>query len=189
MSRWTARIRQALRSQTVQAGIASKFVYLMREHIDESYGRGRDGQQVTHAPIKPLFGLKETKKGLVKVPGFRNGGHPLRDTSKMWESLNATAAAKQDGLRVTLRGLHYAAYHDRGFKTKGPNYIPLTKKGKRHATGADPIAEGMKRGQDFFMARKGVTVPSRPFLLPTRDDMGIIGRSIFLGLRSVLKGT
>jgi hypothetical protein len=109
----------------------------------------------------------------------------------MWRSLNAQAGSVVGGLRVTLRGLAHAAYQDKGFSTNPPkgNFIPLTKKGARHATGKNPKEEGMKRGKDYFMARRGVTVPARPFLLPTREDMGIIGRSIAIGLRSVFRGT
>ena len=38
------------------------------------------------------------------------------------------------------------------------------------------------------MAWKGVTVPARPFILPTRDDLRTLGVSIYLGLKILLKG-
>jgi hypothetical protein len=38
------------------------------------------------------------------------------------------------------------------------------------------------------MAWGGVTVPSRPFLLPTRNDMRDIGKSIYMSLKKLLKG-
>ena len=209
MSRWADLVRKALDEPSVRTGIAQKFVYLMREHIDESYGRGISGQRVSHLPLKPLFGRewkrtaklgqnvlftrqrgkrKKRTEYLVEVPSYRNGEQPLRRTSHMWRNLNATSEAAQDGFRLTLRGPIYALFQDRGFKTSGPNFIPLTKKGARHATGRNPADEKMKRGKDYFMAKKGVTVPARPFLLPTREDMRMVGRSLYLGLRSVLKG-
>ena len=205
------RVKAALASPPVQNGIAQAFVGIMRDHIDESYGRAPGGGRVAHKPLKDLFGRAWKRKSdggrvirtrtvgkkkkrteyLVEVPSYRNGGQPLRNTGAMWRSLNAQAGSVVGGLRVTLRGLAHAAYQDKGFSTNPPkgNFIPLTKKGARHATGANPKDEGMKRGKDYFMARRGVTVPARPFLLPTREDMGIIGRSIAIGLRSVFRGT
>jgi hypothetical protein len=52
----------------------------------------------------------------------------------------------------------------------------------------NPIKEGLVRGKDFSMAWRGVTVPSRPFILPTRDDLQRMGKDIYLGLKSILKG-
>lgn len=209
MSRWADLVRKALADDSVQAGIAQTFVYVMKEHIDEGYGRGPTGGRKPFLPLKPLFGRewkrrpklgenvlftrqrgkrKKRTEYLVEVPSYRNGEQPLRRTSHMWRNLNATSEAAQDGFRLTLRGPIYALFQDRGFKTSGPNFIPLTKKGARHATGRNPADEKMKRGKDYFMAKKGVTVPARPFLLPTREDMRMVGRSLYLGLRSVLKG-
>jgi hypothetical protein len=65
----------------------------------------------------------------------------------------------------------------------------LTRKGKRsHATGNNPTKEGLVRGKDFVMAWQGVTVPKRPFMIPTNDEWGEIGKSIRLGLARILKG-
>lgn len=215
MSGWNERIKDALRSAQVQKGVAQVFVGVMRDHIDENYGRGAHGGREAHKPLKPLFGREWKRKAklgqevvftrqrgkrkkrteyLIAVPSYRNGGQPLRDTGKMYRAMNALSDATQDGLRVTLRGPMHALYQDRGFSTKGPNFIPLTKKGTRHKKGNKPASEGLKSGRDYFVTGskkrpRGVTVPARPFLLPTRDDMGMIGRSIFLGLRSALKGT
>ena len=209
MSRWIDLVRKALEDDAIQAGIAQTFVYVMKEHIDEGYGRGPTGGRKPFLPLKPLFGREWKRKAklgqnvlftrqrgkrkkrteyLVEVPSYRNGEQPLRNTAFMWENMNARSEAKQDGFNVTLRGPIYAIYQDKGFTTKGPNYIPLTKKGRRHAKGRNPADEKMKRGKDYFMARKGVTVPARPFLLPTREDMRMVGRSLYLGLRSALKG-
>jgi hypothetical protein len=108
----------------------------------------------------------------------------------MYGALNAVGSrAGRNKLRVTLRGPMYALYQDRGFSTSGPNYIPLTFKGKRkHGTGNNPNNEGLIRGKDYTMAWNGVTVPARPFLLPTRTEMRGIGKSIYMSLKSILKG-
>lgn len=203
---WKARVRQALRNPSVAAGVAQIFVAAMRDHIDDSYGRGAGGSKEAHKPLKAMHGefwtakkplgaqvIKTRQVGkrteyLVRVPSYRNGGHPLRDTGILYGSLGAQGAATSTGLRVTLRGPKYGLYQDRGFSTKGVNYIPLTLAAKRgHGTGNNPGAEGFSLGKDYLLARRGVRVPSRPFLLPTREEMIGVGKSIYLGLRSILK--
>lgn len=180
----------------------------MKDHIDESQGRGASGIAVPHKPLKSLTSevwtftkprgakvVTTRKVGnrteyLIRVDGYRNGGHPLRDTGAMYGLLNAVGAASSDKIRITLRGPRHALYQDRGFTTRRTNFIPLTLAAKRgHGTGNDPRKEGFAEGRDYLLARRGVTVPSRPFLLPTRDEMREIGKSIYLGLRSILKRT
>lgn len=206
---WRSRVRQALRDPSVAAGIAQIVAYYMKEHIDRSEGRGAGGQAVAHAPLKPLYGefwtnkpvkggtvvkTRQTASGrteyLVRVPGYRNGGHPLRDTGLLYGSLTATGKASGSSIKVTLRGPKYALYQDKGLTTKRTNYIPLTLAAKRgHGTGNDPGKEGFTKGRDYLLARRGVKVPARPFLLPTRQEMTAVGKSIYLGLRSILKRT
>lgn len=238
MSRRSSNIAKALKRREVITGIAQAAVEWMSEHIDENKGRGENGGEVRHKPLKPLFGkkwvggkkpsetftyetgglelangsfsttsfkrfIRTSRRGrrnargeitrrarhLVLVPGYRNGGQPLRDTGKLYGSLNARARASGTSINITMKGRKYGLYQDRGFTTKGPNYIPLTKRGKRgHGTGRNPSAEGLSRGKDYFMARKGVTVPARPFILPTRADLRTLGVTIYLGLKAVLKG-
>ncbi len=213
---WSSRVRDALRNPRVRQGIAQVAVSWMEEHIQQNVGRGKGGSRVEHAPLKrvtatswhttkPRSGYNVTKtkpvvgkNGRVRMKtiygvthtGYRYGGQPLRDTGALARSLSANCSG-YGGLRlkIKLRGLKYGLYQDRGFSTKGPNYIPLTRKGVRgHGTGQNPNAEGLKRGKDFTMAWRGVTVPSRPFLLPMREDLRTLGRSIYLGLRAVLRG-
>lgn len=206
--RWADRVRRALRDPSVAAGVAQIVAGAMKDHIDESQGRGAGGASVPHKPLKNLTSevwtfdkpqgaqvVATRKVGnrteyRIRVEGYRNGGHPLRDTGQMYRELNAGGMATNTGLRITLRGPRHALYQDRGFSTKRTNYIPLTLAAKRgHGTGNDPRKEGFAEGRDYLLARRGVTVPSRPFLLPTRDEMREIGKSIYLGLRSILKRT
>jgi len=173
---------------------------------------GPDG--MPYQPLKPLFGRKWMKsrpkagftrsrtvsyidkKGktrrrteyMIEVPGYRNGGQPLRDTGRLASSVNARSDRRASGLRIVLRGLKYGLFQDMGFRTAGPNYIPLTKRGSRYDSSKRAAAAGMVSGQDYTRAKKGVTVPGRPFLLPTRNDKHDIGVSIKLGLESILKG-
>lgn len=212
MSQWGDKVRRALTDPRVPNGIAQVVAAAMKDHIDENRGRGKDGKDVAHEPIKPLFGSYWTRKPkaneivvksrttvsgkrtvteyLVQSPGYRNGGQPLRDTGQMYRELSAKGrVTHRHGMKISLQGPIYALFQDRGFKTKKPNYIPLTKKGKRgHGTGQNPNAEGLIRGKDFTMAWGGVTVPSRPFLMPTRGDMTTIGKSIYMSLKKLLKG-
>lgn len=182
MTNWRDRVRKALRDPQVVQGIATVASAWMQDHIDENKGRGAGGVTVPHKPLKTVSSLFQTS--------YRAGGQPLRNTGKLQRSLSATGTSSGNNLRLTLRGMRYGLYQDRGFKTKGPNYIPLTRKGARqHGTGNNPNAEGLKRGKDFLMAWKGVTVPSRPFILPTREDLRSFGKSVYLGLKAVLKGS
>lgn len=136
------------------------------------------------------MGSKVIREYRITQTSYRAGGQPLRDTGNLYRSLSATGSANGGNLRLTMSGMRYGLYQDRGFRTKGPNYIPLTRKGVRqHGTGNNPRAEGLVGGRDYLMAWKGVTVPSRPFIMPTRADLRSFGKSIYLGLKSVLKGT
>jgi hypothetical protein len=133
--------------------------------------------------------MVKTTRHEVLVPSYRNGGQPLRNTGQMYRSLKAKGERTSTGFSVALTGLKHALYQDKGFKTSGPNYIPLTRKGARnHATGANPATEGLKRGRDWLKAKSGVTVPSRPFLMPTNDEMRDIGVNISMTLKFILKG-
>jgi phage gpG-like protein len=121
---------------------------------------------------------------------YRNGGQPLRDTGNLLRSIGAKA--EQTGparLSVTMSGAIYGIYHEKGFSTDGPNFIPLTRKGKRtHATGANPNTENLSQGKDYVMAWGGVDVPARPFLVPTAVEFSAIGKTIRIGLAKILKG-
>ena len=121
---------------------------------------------------------------------YRNGGQPLRDTGNLLRSIGAKA--EQTGparLSVTMSGAIYGIYHEKGFSTDGPNFIPLTRKGKKnHATGANPNTENLSQGKDYVMAWGGVDVPARPFLVPTAVEFSAIGKTIRIGLAKILKG-
>lgn len=161
----------------------------------------RDQSAILATRKKQVVETRQTKDGPVQrsvtkteyyVSGqsYRAGGQPLRDTGRLLRSL--TAKAKNSGttrVTVTLRGEEYGIYHEKGFSTTGPNYIPLTKAGKRkHKTGSNPAEEGLTRGKDFTMAWNGVTVPKRPFLVPTDAEFAEIGRTIKIALAQILKG-
>lgn len=214
MSAWSRRVADALRRQEVVTGIAQVATAWMEEHINSSHGRGPDGSATPFAPLKTLESkfwvrgkprgghsgvrtrfvyekgkVRKVKEYMVVATGYRNGGQPLRDTGRLAGSLHARGSVRGGKLVLTMRGLKYGIYHDRGFKTSGPNYIPMSMKGKRgHGTGNNPHTEGLKHGKDYLMAWRGVTVPARPFILPTTEDLDTLGKSIYLGLKAVLKG-
>jgi hypothetical protein len=215
MSRWSKQVRQALDNPRIVKGIAALAGVWMSEHIEQNFGRGAGGIAVQHAPLKTVKGRSwsssKPKDGsalavkriiidkdgkarsrtmyLIENTSYRQGGQPLIDTGKLIGSLGASGLKSGNGIQITMQGRKYGLYQDRGFRTKGPNFIPLTKKGKRgHATGRNPNEEGLAKGKDFLMAWRGVTVPSRPFIMPTRDDLRRLGTDIYLGLKSILKG-
>jgi phage gpG-like protein len=140
-----------------------------------------------HIPVTRIE--KTITEYLVRSPSYRNGGHPLRNTGKMERSLNAKGANNSTGMQITLRGVKYALFQDQGFTTNKPNYIPISAKGARgHGTGMNPRKEGLRKGKDYMMAWGGVTVPARPFLLPTKREIQDIGKSIAMSLKIILKG-
>lgn len=109
------------------------------------------------------------------VPGhYRSGGRPLWDTGSMIASLRGEfTRASQGGtwaLAVSENQQH-AIYHQRGFSTDGPNFIPITRRAALlHRKGRNPRNEGLTPGEDYIMAWKGVTVPARPiFNWPPED--------------------
>ena len=152
--------------------------------------RERTVQKVTKTKAGPKIKTVKVTEYRVKGKSYRAGGQPLRDTGNLVRSLGARAQRSgETQLEIVLTGPLYAIFHELGFETEGPNYIPLTRKGVRsHATGANPNAEGLTQGKDFIMAWNGVKVPARPFLVPTTSEWSDIGRTIRLGLQKVLKG-
>lgn len=75
---------------------------------------------------------------------FRQGGQPLLDTrNTIYNHLNAQEIIGDNEIRITLRSggpaPEVALYHQNGFSTKGPNFIPLTIKARRNATKFAPL--------------------------------------------------
>lgn len=130
----------------------------------------------------------EVTEYLISGESYRAGGKPLRDTGEMMRQMGAKASTSGKNIQVIMFGPLHAIFHEKGFETNGPNFIPLTKKGKReHATGNNPAKEGLLNGKDYLMAWRGVTVPARPFMVPTNDEWVEIGKSIRMGLARILK--
>jgi len=178
------RIREALKSPAVVDGLAYLTVEQRRRHIRD--GEGRDGQ---FEPIKPLEGRWKDSRGRWHTKqGYRNGGKPLRDTGWLMNSQGADGSVQGESIVLTLKGAHYGAYQNAGFTTKGPNFIPLTRKAARAGSAGAAGAAGGFRGRDFIIARRGVTVPARNFIEPTSADFHAFGRNIYTGLRLALKG-
>lgn len=150
-------------------------------------------------------GLRRKRKGqedagrkrLTRTEGkpFRAGGTPLRDTGALYSTLDHEATNVPGGRRWALTTpMKHALMQQAGYSTKGPNFIPLTKKARRNWTKLKPLkkayqeairrkdyvgarrveeqldAAGLIEGTTYIMAWKGVTVPARPiFNLPPED--------------------
>jgi len=100
---------------------------------------------------------------------YRKGGQPLRDNGHLMGSFFTKYAfvfeAQGDALIVVASSAPYAAWQHSGFKTKGPNFIPLTLKARRcHQLHQNPFLEGLEEGVDYIMAWGGVDVPARPII-------------------------
>ncbi len=116
---------------------------------------------------------------------FRRGGKPLLDTRQhVYNTLNGTRTRTSQAIIYHLRGSLAALFHHKGFTTKGPNYIPLTLRGRReHRKGADPRDEGLVQSVDYIMAWRGVSVPARPIYRHAPEDRREIISTIRIALR------
>jgi hypothetical protein len=102
---------------------------------------------------------------------YRKGGQPLRGgrsgglEASFFIKHNFVFESELSLLVVIASSNAVAKYHQTGFQTKGPNFIPLTLKAARnHVKGANPRDEGFEYGVDYIMAWKGVKVPERAMI-------------------------
>lgn len=123
-------------------------------------------------------------------PGsFRRGGQPLMDTGMTAAGLSGTDEVVPDGVTATLHGPLHALYHQHGYKTRGPNFIPLTLKARRtHQKGRNPRDEGLEPWDeetgkgDYIMAWKGVDVPQRKIFNMPREDREEITETVAMAI-------
>jgi phage gpG-like protein len=68
-----------------------------------------------------------------QVDSYRSGGQPLKDIGELYNGLSAEKEVGHDSIKLRLVSPHaYAKAHQEGFSTKGPNFIPLTRKAVRN---------------------------------------------------------
>jgi hypothetical protein len=113
--------------------------------------------------------LAQSSALAVAAESYRKGGKPLRDIGFLMTSFFTKYAfvfeAEGAAIIVVASNAIYAGWQHSGFKTKGPNFIPLTRKARRHhVLHHNPTAEGLEQGVDYIMAWKGVDVPARPII-------------------------
>ncbi len=125
---------------------------------------------------KALKKQDKAKSDLVKAiekakpsESYRKGGKPLRDNGFLMASRFTKYAFVFEGESTTIiviaSNAIYAGWQHSGFKTKGPNFIPLTLKARRrHVLHQNPFLEGLEYGVDYIMAWHGVDVPARPII-------------------------
>lgn len=155
VSKATRDMRERLGNALAQC--IDRVAVLQFEQVSEAFRTG--GQPI----------LKWPRMWADKVAGhYRAGGQTLRDTGELEGSFGVPPVKTKSGLNATSTissSVGYAAFHQVGFQTSGPNYIPITKRGKTlHAPGANPNKEGLVRGVDYIVSFKGVTVPARPMI-------------------------
>ena len=113
--------------------------------------------------------FKKASALAVAAESYRKGGKPLRDNGFLMASFFTKYAFVFEeagtALIVVASAAIYAGWQHSGFKTKGPNFIPLSLKARRHhVLHQNPNAEGLEQGVDYIMAWKGVDVPARPII-------------------------
>lgn len=146
-------------------GAAGRVAATQKMQVNEAFVRG--GQPgAPWKPLRKIFGKPKRKDG-DRYKSFRNGAQPLRNTGRLKASFSSSfrrVSAREYECIVTSSRPD-AAWQQNGFKSIGPNFIPLTKRAARtHVNGNNPKKEGLKLGVDYIMAWRGVTVPARPMI-------------------------
>jgi phage gpG-like protein len=126
------------------------------------------------------------EEGTLKNTSYRRGGEPLRDKGSLAASVSSRVTLTDKGATIGVGSPRpYARYHQDGFTTKGPNFIPLTLRAKNKAKGVKPEEVGLVPGVDYIMAWGGVTVPARPFVRFTAQDKAEILETLRIAGRRV----
>lgn len=103
----------------------------------------------------------------VAATSYRKGGKVLQDNGHLagsWHRIRPVFAFGHVICRIRSSEF-YAQYHQDGFNTDGPNFIPLTLRARRnHTLGNNPLDEGLEEGVDYIIAWGGVSVPARPMI-------------------------
>lgn len=153
--------------------------------VSQALRRIRNRGDSTHR-YPELWATREGK-------GYRAGGAPLQDTGRGMQSLSSRTEVGPDSVTFTLQdGAGYMVYHQNGYKTRGPNLVPLTRrfllshvKGENPHHETDSAGVGFRAGVDFIMFWNGVDVPQRKiFNMPPEDRREIdivLGRAVARG--------
>tara|TARA_R100001126_G_C4814672_1_gene143652 strand:- start:50 stop:607 length:558 start_codon:yes stop_codon:yes gene_type:complete len=123
-----------------------------------------------------------------EVPGhYRAGGQPLQNTGRLMAALHSSTETRSGGVSVSLLdGTGYGVYHQSGFKTDGPNYIPLSLKGARqHVNGRNPEEEGLVEGKDYIIAWNGVDVPQRKIYNMPPENKKELGEAVVNAIKNM----
>lgn len=126
------------------------------------HARNPDSMKIVKAQAR----VQKANEQLIAATSYRKGGKPLWDKGALAASFftkyNFVFEAELALLVVIASSSFLAPFHQKGFRTNGPNFIPLNLKAARmHVKGANPKDEGLEYGVDYIMAWKGVKVPER----------------------------
>jgi len=147
-----------------QSLIEQVVVNAVRSNIDRQSGANGPWK-----PRKPLYQRWWSNGRLNERPSPFNNLPLLKRTKALYRSIRARVRRAGSGWEIVVSGEDYGIYQDKGFSTAGPNFVPLTPKGAKG---------GGKSGKDFFIAKNGVTVPSRSFIQPTPAAVNRFARLI-----------
>lgn len=148
-------LARLLSSASEQAQVTRFVVAAVRSHIDRAQGVGRKWK-----PRVPLYQRWRERGVMRERPSPFNSLPLLKRTRTLYKSIRARVRKAGSGVEIVVSGADYGIYQDRGFKTSGPNFIPLSNR-----------KTNLVSGRDYFIAKNGVTVPSRPFIELTNNDL------------------
>lgn len=87
---------------------------------------------------------------------FRKGGQPLLDTrTSIYDRLDSRQVVRGRSLTLMLVGPLIALFHQNGYTTKGPNFIPLTLKARRNASMFKRLMRVRSVAAQFLRAASG----------------------------------
>lgn len=143
-----------------------------REKVRQKVREGKIPQDKIRGKLRKARNVENIARKIAATgnPSYRKGGKPLLDSGALKASINGRV--QQGPRRIQIGSpLKHALYHQEGFSTNGPNYIPFTKKATRKPKGMKPDDFDLVPGYDYTMLWGGVDVPARPIFDMRPDDI------------------
>ena len=147
----------------ISLGLWGKFIKAMGAYNVAKEAKKPNAEKI----VRALARMQKAEGNMKPATSYRKDGQVLVDDGNLKKSFyrkNVTASGNK-ATSTIYSTLPLAAWHQEGFHTNGPNFIPLTLKARReHQRKADPKEEGLEEGVDYIMAWAGVHIPDRPMI-------------------------
>lgn len=153
--------KELIGDRALQVRLAERNIERVKARISAGTLKGEDAINAKSRAKRRLNLAKKisAKQAMSKEDAvFRAGGKPLWDTGILVSSITHYTTTTPNGATVEIGSpLAYGLYHQQGIDTKGPNYIPLTRRARK---GWNPK---LVPGYDYIVLQK-VRVPKRVWM-------------------------